>query len=159
VANDGPDDASRVTVTDELPAGVTFVSASDGCIEAQATVTITVRPEGPGAITNAVTVSSGATDPDPTDNAGSLPVVTHCSLSGTAGSDSLTGTNGRDVICGFGGNAIRSRGGDDLVLAGDGADTVQGEGGADELRGGPGADELHGGDRKDRLSDGPGSTG
>ena len=42
VANNGPDPATGVTVTDTLPAGTTFVSASSGCAEAGGVVSCAV---------------------------------------------------------------------------------------------------------------------
>jgi len=42
ISNIGPSDATGVVVTDTLPAGVTFASASSGCGEASGTVTCTV---------------------------------------------------------------------------------------------------------------------
>lgn len=79
VANNGPDNAAAVTLTDTLPAGINFVSASAsqgscsgtatvtcnlGEVEASAnaTVTITVTPAATGTLTNRATVSS--TTPD-----------------------------------------------------------------------------------------------
>jgi N-acetylglucosamine-6-sulfatase len=87
VANAGPDPAEEVTVSDALPAGVTYLStsASQGsCSEAEgtvdcslgtlasganATVSLVVRPGGPGALSNGATVSSSTADPNPADNA------------------------------------------------------------------------------------------
>ena len=42
VENHGPSDATGVTVTDPLPAGTAFVSASEGCAAAGGTVTCTI---------------------------------------------------------------------------------------------------------------------
>src|SRR5207237_7382796 len=65
--NNGPSAATGIVVTDTLPAGVTFVSASSGCTNASGTVTcnvgslasgasatftITVNPTSVGTITN-----------------------------------------------------------------------------------------------------------
>src|SRR5262249_21318542 len=74
VHNGGPNDATGVTVTDTLPAWVTFVSASTGCTNASGTVTCTVgnlanggnatitivvtAPSTTGTITNIATVSA-----------------------------------------------------------------------------------------------------
>lgn len=78
VANAGPGNATDVTVTDDLPAIVTFVSASAGCSEASGTVTcdlgdfangqskqrqIVVQPTQAGLITNTASVSAGEPDP------------------------------------------------------------------------------------------------
>lgn len=85
VRNDGPSTATNVVVTDTLPAGVAFVSASAGCAEVDGTVTCTVAALAPGAsheitITaraassltecprNVATVSSDIPDPDPASN-------------------------------------------------------------------------------------------
>ena len=86
VRNDGPTDATAVSVTDTLPAGVTFDSAtaSQGtCSQAAATVTcalgnlatgaqasatIVVTPTAAGSITNAASVSATQADPDSADN-------------------------------------------------------------------------------------------
>jgi uncharacterized repeat protein (TIGR01451 family) len=92
VANDGPSDASGVTLIDNLPAEVTYVSDNIGCTEAPAgtlacdlgdlgagasiqfDVTVVVDPAavfnagGPTTITNMAEVFSMASDPDPTDN-------------------------------------------------------------------------------------------
>jgi uncharacterized repeat protein (TIGR01451 family) len=85
VTNDGPNPASNVTVSDPLPDGLTFVSASPGCGEASGTVTCTIGSLDPGAsqtftvtakvagsvdrcVSNSATASSDTPDPDMSDN-------------------------------------------------------------------------------------------
>ena len=90
VTNNGPDPASGVTVTDQLPPSVTFVSAtasqgscgeSGGIVTctigamadgAVVTITIVVRVNPPpGTITNTASVSASSTDPNQDNNADS----------------------------------------------------------------------------------------
>jgi uncharacterized repeat protein (TIGR01451 family) len=83
VTNNGPEDATGVTVTDTLPASVTFVSASPGCTEASGTVTcdignlaatasvsvqIDVTTTAAGTISNTATVAANEFDPDSANN-------------------------------------------------------------------------------------------
>jgi len=85
VKNDGPRDATCVTISDTLPAGLNFVSASTGCsynastrtvtciignlrAEREVTRSITVRTNVAGTYTNTATVSGNVTDPQPWDN-------------------------------------------------------------------------------------------
>ncbi len=83
VSNAGPDLAAEVVLTDALPPGVTFVSASPGCVlssgaviynagtlgsGASDTISVTVLPGGPGFVTNAVTVSSVTADSNAANN-------------------------------------------------------------------------------------------
>jgi uncharacterized repeat protein (TIGR01451 family) len=85
VANAGPNDATGVVLTDNLPAGVNLVSTS-GCAEdpngaptcslgtiasgANASVDIVVTPTSVGTIINTAMVSGIETDPDPSNNSG-----------------------------------------------------------------------------------------
>ena len=89
VANAGPQSATNVQLTDTLPAGVTFDSATPSqgtCTESSGTVTcdlgtladegtasidIQVTPLGPGDLTNEATVSSELADPDAADRTAS----------------------------------------------------------------------------------------
>lgn len=97
VTNDGPSLASRVQLTDTLPATVRFLSASAStgtCAEAggtvtcslgqlsageSATVAITVRPIQLDQLTNVTTVTARQADPDASNNSSSLEttVTTH----------------------------------------------------------------------------------
>src|SRR5262249_38615838 len=87
VSNGGPNDAIGVTVTDTLPTGVTFVSASSGCTNASGTVTCAVgnlakganapativvtAPSTAGTITNTAAVAGQPTDPNTANNTAS----------------------------------------------------------------------------------------
>ncbi len=89
VANAGPSWASSVTLTDDLPAGATFVSASPSqgtcnqsagtvtcdlgtiAVSSQAAVQVVVRPQSAGQITNAASVGAAQPDSDPADNSAS----------------------------------------------------------------------------------------
>ncbi len=84
VTNDGPSTATAATITDTLPAGVTFVS-SPTCTNSAGTVTcllgdipdgeqrvatirVQIQPGAPSTVTNTAAVTSPVDDPDPTDN-------------------------------------------------------------------------------------------
>ncbi|MCP5015171.1 MAG: DUF11 domain-containing protein, partial [Ketobacter sp.] len=84
VANAGPDTALAVTLTDTLPVGVIFGSATGGCSEAggvvscdlgsvaaggSASVTIVVTSTAAGVLTNTASVGSATADPDGGNNA------------------------------------------------------------------------------------------
>ena len=108
VTNNGPDTATGASLTDTLPAGVTFVSAnaSQGtCNEAGGTVTcdlgtinvgdsvmvtIVVTPNAAGVrnsvspITNTAAVASNETDPDTTNNTLRQPFDTPAATQGKA---------------------------------------------------------------------------
>lgn len=90
VGNAGPDSATNVTVTDTLPGGITYGSASGSgwsCSQASGAVTCTLAslaagatspivinvtaPATAGTITNAATASSSTSDPNPNNNTAS----------------------------------------------------------------------------------------
>jgi uncharacterized repeat protein (TIGR01451 family) len=90
VTNYGPSSAGGVTVTDTLPASVTFVSASGNGINTAgvvswslgtlgsgqvSNVTVTVTAPASGTLINAATVSSPTGDPNSTNNM-TAPVIT-----------------------------------------------------------------------------------
>src|SRR5262249_52550657 len=80
----GPSNATGVTVTDTLPAAVSFVSASSGCVNSSGAVMCTVgnlanratetrtivvtAPSTAGTITNTATVSGDQDDPNAANN-------------------------------------------------------------------------------------------
>ena len=85
VLNNGPSDASDVTITDALEPALTFVGASPGCSEASGTVTCVlpqllagadvdvtitaaIDPGFTGPLPNTATVTAGTPDPNPADN-------------------------------------------------------------------------------------------
>ena len=90
VNNAGPDTANFVTVTDPLPAGATFVSASasqGACTQsagtvtcnlgtlasgASATITIVVTAPAAGTLNNTATVTAGAVDANTANNSASV---------------------------------------------------------------------------------------
>ena len=91
VENLGPDTAVNVVVTDTLPAGVTFVSATTPCTEAGGVVVcalgdfasgdlavieiVVTAPDTAGTLTNNAVVASATLDPDETNNADSFDTV------------------------------------------------------------------------------------
>jgi uncharacterized repeat protein (TIGR01451 family) len=94
VMNQGPSDASSVTVTDTLPASAAFESASAGCAYVAAThavvcsagslasgasisLAIVVRPVQGGTIVNEATVAADQPDPDAADNIATAVTTVH----------------------------------------------------------------------------------
>jgi uncharacterized repeat protein (TIGR01451 family)/uncharacterized delta-60 repeat protein len=91
VSNQGPATAPALAIVDTLPPSVSFVSASPGGVYAnnkvtfanlgnlgsgaKATVTITVKPNAAGTLTNTATASSSVTDPFKADNTASVKTV------------------------------------------------------------------------------------
>lgn len=89
ITNLGPSAATNVIVTNQLPAGVTFISTATSqgsctrsgeilrcdlgtmTANAQATITVTIRPALPGLIASTATVVSSVSDGDTSDNAAS----------------------------------------------------------------------------------------
>jgi uncharacterized repeat protein (TIGR01451 family) len=94
VTNDGPSTATGVAVTDNLPAGVTFVATAGDCAEGaggvptctlgslapgtskQYTIEVTVDSPPPASIVNTASVEGTETDPDPDSNADPATVST-----------------------------------------------------------------------------------
>jgi uncharacterized repeat protein (TIGR01451 family) len=173
IHNAGPDPATNTVVTDGLPGGVTFVSATTpggGCdrtgskvvcdlgtvtTTADRTITIkTTMKKKSGEVTNSASVSSGVTDPTAGNNLDteltkiSNPKPIECAgqpvtIFGTLGPDTLVGTVGDDVIL--------ADDGDDLVFGLQGGDLICGGRGTDMIRGGVGSDGVLGGGGSDFI--------
>jgi uncharacterized repeat protein (TIGR01451 family) len=182
VSNNGVDDATSVQLTDTLPGGVTFSSATPsqgGCGGAvggavscnlgaiasggNATVTLVVNPTQTGTVSNAVEVSATETDSDPANNTDTetttvVPVVCDGltpTRVGTPGNDVINGTNGADVIHGLSGNdTINGANGADRICGGKDNDTIDGGNQLDRLFGDAGNDALSGGQGNDALDGG-----
>jgi uncharacterized repeat protein (TIGR01451 family) len=71
VTNNGPDPTANVVVTDVLPAGVTFSSASASCTNSSGTVTCNLGTMSPGA-TVTITIAVTATGAGQVDNSPSV---------------------------------------------------------------------------------------
>ena len=105
VANAGPDLATNVTLTDDLPGGVEFLTAS-------ATAGTCAR-QGGRVVCELGTIASDSTGND--------------TLTGKSGGDTLKGNRGRDGLRGGSGN--------DLLAGGKGRDRCKGGSGRDTERG------------------------
>jgi uncharacterized repeat protein (TIGR01451 family) len=171
VRNAGPDDATNTVVTDHLPGGVTFSSASPSAGECSRTgskvvcelgtvtttvdrtiaIRVTVKRKS-GELTNSASVTSDVADPTPANNLDSEltkisnPKPIEClgepvTIFGTLGPDTLTGTIGNDVIL--------ADEGDDLVFGLQGGDRICAGPGTDVVRAGRGADVVLGGGGSD----------
>jgi uncharacterized repeat protein (TIGR01451 family) len=116
IVNAGPSGATGVTLTDTLPAGVTFVSATGGVTPVNGvltfnigslaagapgvTKTIVVRPTATGTLENSASVNANESDSTPGDNAltrnttvNAAVVAADLALSGTAPSSVTLGKN------------------------------------------------------------------
>ena len=83
VTNNGPAPATNVTLVGTFDAGLTFVSATNGCVfgspcvlgtlapGASTTVTVTMRADAPGSLGATATVSADQADPTPANNSAS----------------------------------------------------------------------------------------
>jgi len=173
VNNAGPSDAQSVVVTDTPGAGLSPVSGSGGgfaCTNGPP-ITCTRATQAAGAtsvinvvlavsdnispnstVSNAATVGSATTDPNPANNASTATMATPtCTVSGTDGLDVMVVLlQHNQVICGFGGH--------DQIVAGGGSNIIFGGGGDDIITGGPGNDIIVGGTGNDVLAAGPGGA-
>ncbi|HEX7278738.1 MAG TPA: hypothetical protein VF255_03840 [Solirubrobacterales bacterium] len=176
VQNFGPDPASGVVVTDNLPRGVDLVSASGpggncsvqerkvtcaiGSLnlvgvnygDVQATVTIVVVPRRTGTLRNTATVKGDQKDPvKGNDKATATTQVLAAPLCRGV-TATVSGTAGDDVLVGTGGpDVIVAFGGSDRIVSRAGRDLVCAGSGADFVGAGSAADRVFGGAGPDRL--------
>ena len=176
VDNVGPNAATAVTVTDQLPKNVDFVSATasggqcalkgrkvtcslgtipvfTGVYITSRTVSIAVVPRQVGTIVNTASVKGGEKDPvDSNNKATATTLVTGPAKTCRGVPVTILGTRGNDVLVGSNGpDVIAGFGGDDTIFAFAGRDLVCAGGGNDHVGGGTAADRVFGGSGFDRL--------
>lgn len=176
VRNLGPDSANKVTVTDQLPKGADFVSATPsagtcarggrkvtcdlGTVASAAvsylpppTVTLTIIPRRAGMISATATVRGDLKDPVTANNK-AIATTTVLGLPARCRGvpATITGTPGNDVIVGTPGrDVIVTFGGNDTILSLAGRDLVCAGRGNDYVGAGRAADRVFGGAGGDRL--------
>jgi uncharacterized repeat protein (TIGR01451 family) len=175
VQNLGPNAATGVAVTDQLPKGVDFVSAtatSGQCANkgkkvtcdlggigvptvdysGPPVVTLTAIPRQVGTISNTASVKGDQKDPVASNNKATATtrVVAVASCRGIPAT--IVGTAGDDTITGTGGrDVIATLGGNDTIASLAGRDLVCAGRGDDYIGAGSAADRVFGGAGKDRL--------
>jgi uncharacterized repeat protein (TIGR01451 family) len=178
VANAGPDPATHVVAKDNLPKGVTFVSAtspqgtcsqSNGTVTCQlgtmaappygehAQATIHVKaPSKAGKITNTATVSGDQKDPKKSNDKASVTTT----VTGTAPpppqcahqTATVVGTASGETLLGTNKrDIVVARGGNDLVKTYGGKDLICAGNGDDTVKSGTGDDIVKGGAGNDLL--------
>ena len=180
VHNPGTLPATNVVVTDTLPSGTDYVSATGGVCQRDKSkvtcdlgqvnagtdpvVTIVVKvTKKEGTLSNTATVAS----PEDTVLANNSATATTTvskkpgkakgkkKAKASCGAPTMTGTPGNDVINGTsGGDVIVTYDGNDQVFAGGGADLVCTGAGADVVSGDAGKDTIIGGGGPDKLKGG-----
>ncbi len=181
VANAGPDAATNVIVTDNLPKGVSFVSATStqgscsvkGKSNGQALtcalgtlassggpaynptpVTITIRvlaPQKAGTISNTASVTSDLKDPNSKNNSATATTQVIEAPAPTCGGQRAT------IVGTPGADVLVGSAGNDVVLAGAGNDRIRSFGGRDLICAGRGNDVVKSGARSDKVLAGPGA--
>lgn len=175
VENLGPLAATGVVVSDSLPKGVDFVSATAtmgqcaqqgrkvscnlGSLAAAgidyatpATVTIAVVPRTAGTITNTASVKGDQRDPAAKNNQATATTRVLGAASCRGVPATITGTAADDLLVGTGGrDVIVALAGDDRIVSQAGKDLVCAGAGSDYVGAGTAADRVFGGAGRDRL--------
>lgn len=177
VENRGPDSATGVTVTDNLPRTVDLVSASGSggpCVAqgqnlrcpvgalpavagvnyggAQASVTIVVTPRSSGTIRNTATVNGDQKDPASGDNRATATTRVLGPARCRGLDANVSGTAGDDVLFGTPGpDVIAAFAGRDRIVSRSGQDLICAGSGADYVASGSAADRVFAGAGADRL--------
>ena len=178
VSNVGPDAATGVTVTDQLPKGTDYssVKTSAGTCSASgnkitcalgnmavdsamtdttATITLAVKATKAGTVTNEATVKADQADPVATnDKASAKTTVTGPAPVPTCQGFPVTlkGTAGADELTGTSGrDVVAAYGGSDSIVTFSGSDIVCAGKGSDYVQTGRDGDRVAGADGADRL--------
>ncbi|MGB7589039.1 MAG: hypothetical protein WBM00_10060 [Solirubrobacterales bacterium] len=181
VVNAGPDTATNVIVTDNLPKGVSFVSAAatqGSCVAngkknpqkvtcALGTlapnvgpaynptpITITIRvlaPPKAGTISNTASVTSDLKDPNSKNNSATATTQVTEARSPTCGGQRAT------IVGTPGADVLVGSARNDVIFAGAGKDRIHSLGGRDLICAGGGNDVVKSGARSDRVLAGPGA--
>jgi uncharacterized repeat protein (TIGR01451 family) len=175
VHNAGPDDATNTSVTESLPGGVSFLTASASgggtckktgskivcdlgtvttTADRSATIKVAVTKKT-GSMTASASVGSDVTDPAPASNLDSEtttiakpPAPIKCAGEAVT----VLGTDGPDTLVGtFANDVIRADDGDDVIYGFGGGDIICGGTGTDKIRSGRGNDEVLGGPGSDFI--------
>jgi uncharacterized repeat protein (TIGR01451 family) len=181
VSNAGPDAATGVIVSDNLPKGVSFVSAdstqgscsvsgkkggqkvtcalgtlasSVGPAYNPTPVTITIRvlaPQKAGTISNTASVTSDLKDPNSKNNSATATTRVIEARSPTCGGRPAT------IVGTSGADVLTGTAGNDVIFAGAGNDRIRSLGGRDLICAGGGNDVVKSGARSDKAFGGPGA--
>ena len=174
VNNLGPASATGVVVSDDLPKGVDFVSATAstgqcsqkkrkvscalGSVGAGVnygpppTVAITVIPREPGTITNTATVKGAEKDPAGKNNKATAATRVLGAPTCRGVTATITGTSGDDTLVGTGGpDVIVALAGNDRILSMAGRDFVCAGTGNDYIGAGSASDRVFAGAGRDRA--------
>jgi uncharacterized repeat protein (TIGR01451 family) len=181
VANAGPDAATNAVVTDNLPKGVSFISAastqgscstkgkskgptltcalgtlasSGGPAYNPTPVTITIRvlaPQKAGTISNTASVTSDLKDPRSANNSATATTRVIQGTGPTCGGHPAT------IVGTPGDDVLVGSAGNDVILARAGNDRIFSLGGSDLICAGAGSDLVKSGARPDQVFGGPGA--